>query len=125
MSNSIDYKFYNANPLGDIEQDCVCRAISKATEIPYRSIEEKLELIGELFECEKLCVCCYHHLLEKVFGLKQKFANGKTVKEIAKEFPENRVLIRISGHLTCAIFGVIFDIWDCTEETADIFWIVS
>lgn len=125
MSNSIDYKFYNANPLGDIEQDCVCRAISKATEIPYRSIEEKLELIGELFECEKLCVCCYHHLLEKVFGLKQKFANGKTVKEIAKEFPENRVLIRISGHLTCAINGIVYDIWDCTEEPADIFWIVS
>lgn len=125
MSNSIDYKFYNANPLGDIEQDCVCRAISKATEIPYRSIEEKLELIGELFECEKLCVCCYYHLLEKVFGLKQKFANGKTVKEITKEFPENRVLIRISGHLTCAINGIVYDIWDCTEEPADIFWIVS
>lgn len=124
MKNNIDYKFYNANPLGNIEQDCVCRAISTATEIPYKSVEEKLELIGELFECEELCVCCYHHLLEKVFGLKQKFANGKTVKEIAQEFFDNRVLIRISGHLTCSLYGVVYDIWDCTEELADIFWIV-
>ena len=120
----IDYKFYNANPLGDIEQDCVCRAISKATEIDYYNIEKKLNAIGELFECEELCVCCYHHLLEKVFGLKQKFANGKTVREISKEFHDSRVIIRIKGHLTCSLYGVVYDIWDCTEEIADVFWIV-
>lgn len=120
----IDYRFYNANPLGNIEQDCVCRAISKATDIPYEIIEIKLEAIGELFECEKLCVCCYHHLLEKVFGLKQKFANGKTVKEIAKEFDDCKVIIRIEGHLTCSLYGIVYDIWDCTDEIADVFWIV-
>lgn len=121
----VDYKFYNANPLGEIEQDCVCRAISTATEIPYQSIEQKLENIGELFECDELCVCCYHHLLEKVFGLKQKFANGKTVKQIAQEFKNYRVLIRIDGHLTCSLYGVVYDIWDCTDEKADIFWLVD
>jgi hypothetical protein len=121
----VDYKFYNANPLGSIEQDCVCRAISTATEIPYMSIEQKLENVGELFECDELCVCCYHHLLEKVFGLKQKFANGKTVKEVAQEFKNNRVLIRIDGHLTCSLYGIVYDIWDCTDEKADIFWIVD
>lgn len=120
----IDYRFYNANPLGNIEQDCVCRAISKATDIPYEIVEIKLEAIGELFECEELCVCCYHHLLEKVFGLKQKFANGKTVKEIAKEFDDCKVIIRIEGHLTCSLYGIVYDIWDCTDEIADVFWIV-
>jgi hypothetical protein len=120
----IDYRFYNANPLGNIEQDCVCRAISKATDIPYEIVEIKLEAIGELFECEELCVCCYHHLLEKVFGLKQKFANGKTVKEIAKEFDDCKVIIRIDGHLTCSLYGIVYDIWDCTDEIADVFWIV-
>ena len=101
----VDYKFYNANPLGKIEQDCVCRAISTCLEMPYQSIEEKLELIGELFECEELCVCCY--------------------QEIAQEFCNNRVIIRIDGHLTCSLYGIVYDIWDCTDEKADIFWLIN
>ena len=120
----INYQFYNANPLGNIELDCVCRAISKAVQIPYKKVEKKLEYIGKLFECDSLCVCCYQHLLNNVFGLNPKFANGKKVGEIAKDFPNNRVLIRIDGHLTCAIFGVIYDIWNCTDEIADIFWVI-
>jgi hypothetical protein len=121
----IDYKFYNANPLGNIEQDCVCRAISTATGIPYKSVERKLELIGELFECEALCVCCYKFFLENVLGLKPKYANGKTVREISKDFYNHDVIIRIDGHLTCSLYGgVVYDIWDCTDENADIFWIV-
>lgn len=121
----IDYQFYNANPLGNIELDCVCRAISKATDIEYYKIKDKLYHIGKLFECDSLCVCCYHHLLENVFGFKPKFANGKRVIDIAKDYPNNNVIIRIEGHLTCAIRGVIHDIWDCTKEIADIFWIIA
>lgn len=121
----IDYKFYNANPLNKFEQDCVCRAISTATKIDYKKIKHKLQLIGELFECNALCVCCYHHLLEAVFGLKPKFANKKTVSEIAKSHPNNILIIRIEGHLTMSEYGTVFDIWDCTQEKADIFWIVK
>ena len=121
----VDYKFYNANPLGKIEQDCVCRAISRATKLPYRLIEKKLKLIAELFECDKLCLCCYSHLLQNVFGLVQKNANKRLVKELAKDFKNNIILIRIQGHLTMAEYGVIYDIWDCTGEIADVFWIVS
>lgn len=120
-----NYKFYNANPLGNIEQDCVCRAISKATELPYREIEKKLYLISEVFECDELCVCCYQHLLEKVFGLTQRNANGMSVGKIAKDFKRNRVIIRINGHLTCSIYGTVYDIWDCTDEIADVFWVVE
>lgn len=121
----VDYKFYNANDLGKIEQDCVCRAISTAVGLPYKSIERKLYLIGELFECDKLCVCCYKFLLENVFGLKSKYANGKTIKEISKEFCDNTIIIRMDGHLTCSIKGTVYDIWDCTSEVADMFWIVA
>ena len=120
-----DYRFYNANPLGELEQDCVYRAISTATRMSYRLIEHKLKLIGDLFECDKLCVCCYHHLLEGVFGLKPKLANGKLVGELAKEFCANTLIIRINGHLTMSDCGTVYDIWDCTQEPADVFWIVK
>jgi hypothetical protein len=121
----VDYKFYNANPLGKIEQDCVCRAISRATRIPYKVIENKLNQVGNLFECEALCVCCYQFLLQDVFGLKQRVSNGDSVKELAEKFKSNIILIRIQGHLTMAEYGVVYDLWDCREEVADVFWIVS
>ena len=44
-----DYRFYNANPIGDIENDCVYRAISRATRLPYALIQHKLQLIADLF----------------------------------------------------------------------------
>lgn len=119
-----DFKFYNANPLGEIESDCVTRAISRALDLPYYSVLNKLYAIGELFECEELCVCCYNHLLEKFYGLERRFANGRTVGQIAKQFNNNKVLIRIQGHLTMAEFGTIFDLWDCTKEVADVFWVI-
>ena len=93
--------------------------------MPYKKIEHKLELIGELFECDELCVCCYHHLLEKVFGLKQKVANGKTVREVIKDYSDNILLLRLEGHLTMAEYGVVYDLWDCRDEKVDIFWIVD
>lgn len=121
----VDYRFYNANPLGKIESDCVCRAISRATQINYEEIELKLKLIADLFECEMLCVCCYHHLLEKVFGLVQRVANNKTVEELAYEFQDNVLLMRLDGHLTMAEYGTIYDLWDCRKEKVDVFWVVE
>lgn len=119
------FKFRNVNPLGKIESDCVCRAIKDATGLDYYDVEDKLYLIAELFDCEELCVCCYRHLLENVFGFTPLMAYGRKVHEIASTFNDKIVLIRLNGHLTVSKFGIIYDLWDCSQEVADIFWIVE
>lgn len=118
-----DYKFLNLNPLGKREQDCVCRAISLALNEDYRCIEHKLELIGELFECEELCVCCYKHLLDYVYSLQRiEEYQGHTIEEFANHNPYGVFLVRVNGHLTCVIDNKIVDIWDCRNEIVDIVW---
>lgn len=119
------FKYYNANPLDDIESDCVCRAISRALNLDYYEVERKLILIAELFGCETLCVCCYKHLLENVYDLKPQMANGATVGGISRAYRDDIVLIRIDGHLTVSEHGMVYDLWDCTEEVADIYWVVK
>lgn len=119
------YKYYNGNPLGEIENDCVCKSISRAMSMDYYNVEEKLYLIAQLFECDELCVCCYKHLLENVFGLVPKMANGATVSDISRAYRDDVVLIRIDGHLTVSEYGVVYDLWDCTHEIADVYWIVE
>lgn len=117
------YQLLNLNPLDKFEEDCVCRAISLATEKDYEDILYKLRLIAELYECEALCVCCYKHLLDNFFRLPRvPKCKGYTVSEFGDIYPEGTYIIRVEGHLTCAIDGTIYDIWDCRNEIVDIAW---
>lgn len=117
--------YYNRNPWELNEEDCVCRAISAALDIKYTAVNNLLTLISESHECDKLCVCCYHKLLEDIFGMRPVFTYGETVGEIAEANPGHKLLIRIEGHLTCSMYGVVIDTWDCTDKIVDCYWIVE
>lgn len=120
------YEFLNLNPLGDLEEDCVCRAISLALEEDYYTIEEKLQLVGDLFDCTAICVCCYKFLLDEVYGLERiEEVQGMTIEEFAHYFPKGTYLIRINGHLTCLIDGTIYDLWYCNDKIVDLVWKVN
>ena len=117
------YKFLNVNPLGEIEEDCVCRAISLALNEDYYLIQHKLNLVAELFECEKLCMCCYKFLLDEVYGLERidEF-QGMSIECFTNLNPVGIYLIRIEGHLTCLCDNVVYDIWDCKDKKIDVIW---
>lgn len=121
----LDYQFYNANPLGKRENDCVCRAIKRATGLTYEEVARKLELIAELFECDSLVMCCYNHLLTSVFGFPQRFANNMTVAELGEKLRPHALLIRTDGHLTYVEDGVLYDTFDCRRYKADVYWLVA
>ena len=123
MSN---YEYCNANPNDARISDCVSRAISTATGLSYTVVNRLLAKTAEIFECEKLCVCCYKHLLSHFLGYKKYVCkSGVLVSEIVDDFSDNTVIIRIRGHLTCAKNGVLLDTWDCLDREVDCFWIVS
>ena len=120
------YQFLNVNPLGEIEEDCVCRSISLALDEDYYKIQEKLYLVAKLFECEYLCVCCYKYLLDEVYDLKRiEEVKGMTVEEFANYFPIGIFIVRVEGHLTCVIDNHIMDIWDCRDKIVDLVWEVK
>lgn len=120
------YEFYNVNPLGEIEEDCVCRAISGALNENYYSVQSKLQLIGALFECEFLCESCYRYLLDYYYGLKRiESFKGMKIHEFAEMFNQGTYIIRVDGHLTFIQNGILKDIWDCSNETVDVVWRVN
>lgn len=118
------YKYYNINPKGETLPDCVTRAISLATGINYYDVMYELEKNGNVYNCDKLCVCCYSKFLEDNLKLTTKDGRERQVKEIVKEYPDSTLLLRIKGHLTCSINGTIYDIWDCLDKVVDVFWVV-
>ena len=120
------YKYYNRNPDGLKLKDCVCRAISTATGLRYEAVDNLLEITAKDYACDKLCVCCYSNLLEDVLCYTKHSCNfQKTVEEVALEHPRNVLIIRVDEHLTTSVYGNVLDIWDCSDEFVDCYWIVS
>ena len=123
MSN---YKYYNVNPDRLHVSDCVCRAISSATGLCYEAVNNLLDLISNEYSCDKLCECCYNYLLEHTLCYHKFNCNfSNTVEEIAERYPKNKLILRIDRHLTSSIFGTVLDIWDCSKEYVDCYWIVQ
>jgi hypothetical protein len=121
-----NYKYYNHNPNKKHLKDCVCKAISTVTGLHYDAVDNLLDLTAKEYNCEKLCVCCYAYLLEDILCYPRIDTYFKqTAKEIAKKYPNNKLIIRTDAHLTSAINGMVLDIWDCSEELVDCFWIVE
>ena len=105
------YKYYNRNPNKIRTIDCVCRAISTATRLKYEAVDNLLDITSKIYKCDKLCVCCYNHLLEHVLDYnKYTCVNNESVKDIVERYSNNVLIIRIESHLTSAINGTLLDI---------------
>ena len=119
------FRYYNNNPNKEIKGDCVIRAISLALGMNYYKIQKQLIENSKFFNCDVIVKDCYKILLEEEYGLKGIEANNRTVEELLKDFPDNILIIRVPEHLTCSIYGTIYDIWDVSKEKVDMFWIVK
>lgn len=119
------YKYFNRNPNNDIKGDCVCKSISLATGLNYDAVNNLLNVTSKLYNCPKLCACCYHNLLEDILCYeKVTCTNDETVEYIARKYKRDTLIVRIEGHLTCIYKGNVLDIWDCSKEYVDCFWFV-
>lgn len=118
------FKLYNCNPHNEKLSDCVCRAITLATGANYYDVMDLLTENGQMHGCSCLTCECYSKMLDDIGYTKQE-AKGKKAGEIAEENKDKTVLIRMDGHLTCAKNGDIYDLWDCSDKEADLFWVID
>jgi hypothetical protein len=121
-----DFIYYNANKDGSEENDCVTRAIKLGTNLSYTAVQRLLNMASYYYDCDKLCVKCYGRLLTEIFNFPVRYDDYKhTVGEISKQYPYNTIIIRVDGHLTTSIMGVVADIWNCENRLVDCYWIIS
>ena len=119
------FSYYNINPQGERVSDCVTRAIALASGLDYHEVKEKLYYTAKLLNCDKLCVCCYRHLLDEVLKYKRINCDGYSLGEFADKHPYGVYLVRMSGHISCLIDGTVYDIWDCRDEWLTDVWKVE
>ena len=119
------FHYYNMNPLGLHEKDCVIRAISLCTSTDYLDVIDLLEKNSGMNSCDTLMVSCYSYLLDNYFRFRKVNCKDMNVRDFAKYHPFGIFLIRMEGHLSSLINGVCYDIWDCTNEPLTDVWRVD
>lgn len=120
-----DFVYWNENPQNDIKGDCVCRAITFASGLPYEKIQEKLYFTGKLLECDPLCVTCYDFLLTKYFKYTPIFCENEPLEDFASKHPIGLYLVRSRGHISVLEDNKVYDTWDCRDMVLTKAWRIA
>lgn len=112
------YKFYNANPRQRHVNDCTIRAISLATNRSWDTVYRELSNYAQFLCIMPDDVTYIDNYLEEnfktIYICKEK--SQLTVGEFVKHNPLGTFLITMSGHITCAIDGIIYDTFDPSDR---------
>jgi hypothetical protein len=108
--------------------DCVCRAISIATQKPYQEVYEKLfegsrqlKLLRERGHSPRNGVMrkVYDKYLKSlgwVWTPTMQIGSGCKVHLKSDELPKETIIVRLSKHLATVINGELHDTYDCSRN---------
>ena len=114
------FKFYNAHPRKLSVEDCVKRSIALTTGMPYlkvqRELNEHKRITGAIRFNSHGNPRSY---VENVLDFARVTHGDKkvTVREFARSHASGRYIVSVGEHWTACIDGVIYDTWDCGNET--------
>lgn len=122
-----DFTYYNANPDKQVLSDCVTRAITLASGLPYYTVVELLDLVSEHTGHNRISMASYAYLLEEVFKYPVVYPKaGTTVEQVIDKYSHNTLLIRMEGHLACSVAGILYDLFDSSmRDDVTCFWIAK
>jgi len=120
------YKEYNAHPKGLKTSDCVVRAITTATNSDYletRKIlnRKKRELCYNTYKDTKFLYEYFKGFPRLIF---KPIKGEPRIKgsDFTKLHPKGTFILKMAGHITTCIDGVILDTWDCSYRSVYTAW---
>lgn len=118
----MSYKYYNANALGNLTEDCTVRSISCALDMSwdraYNMLSNEARLQGEMMDNASFIIRFLDARFERVPEL------GYTVGETVEMYPNSVLILTMDNHITCAKHGEIFDVWNCENKPIQEAWII-
>lgn len=117
-----NFRYYNRDEDNVHRNNCVTRAISLASGMSMGETRKKLRCIATLFDCSRICLSCYKHLIENVLYYKPLDCDGMTVEEFADMHPIGTYLVRMEQHISIIIDNCIYDIFDCRDHILTNVW---
>lgn len=117
------YRYYNANALGKIQEDCTVRAISCATNKSWDYVYEHL---SDAAQIQGVMMNDANFIVEYLDDRYKRIRNVRgTIGEISEKYRDHIILITMIGHITCSKYGIIYDSFDPRKRKAEYAWIVK
>lgn len=116
------YKFCNPHPKGKLVRDCVKRAICLAEGRDYQEVSKDLnrlkhEIGADKFNSNNNWKTYLERRKYKMISFPAeagvKRMNGR---RFAESHPKGSYILRMAGHLSSCVDGVILDTWDCRDK---------
>lgn len=120
----VGFKYWNETPNGKHIGDCVTRAITFASGLPYEKVKEKLFYTGKLLECDPLCVNCYDFLLSDYFNFRRIRNINQPLWKFAEDHKKGMFLTRSNGHITLLNNYCVYDTWDSRNINLTDVWVL-
>ena len=117
------YVNYNANPSGKATGDCVIRAISTITGLPWRTVHWELAtLSNEMYQMMDDNVVWHEYLRRLDFDIHTVQFPCTRVADFGKCFPHGKYILGTGKHVIAVIDGDYYDTWDSGNELAVFYW---
>ena len=117
------YKYYNENPLGLFEDDCVIRSISCATGKSWDNVYDDLSNLaqhnGTMMDKKSFVKWFLDYNYKRVPYVPRR------VWEVAELYSNNIVLCTMKGHIVCIKYGTIYDTFNPSNRLVEDAWIVK
>ncbi len=122
------FKEFNCHPKGLKTTDCVVRAIATAMNIDYNELRKELnrkkrewgftsykdtKFLYKYFEG-------YPRLIFKAVKGEPRIKGS----DFTDLHPKGTFILKMSGHITCVVDGVILDTWDCSYRSVYTAWVI-
>lgn len=115
------YKYYNANSQGNFVNDCVIRAVSVAENMSWEDTYDDLSRIAKKNGILLDDVGFVDPLLDYRYD-KIPLQHNETVGDFVTSHPIGTYLITMTGHITVAKNGVVYDTFDCRDRLIKNIW---
>ena len=124
------YAYFNANPQKLKTGDCVIRALAVAFDRTwYAMYDELCKRARDMATIPNDKKCWNAYLTEASCQPIQVIRKGKHLwkdgHDFAVKHKKGRYVLQMANHLSVAVDGVIYDIWDCSDRMVYKAWLVE
>ncbi|MDY0138833.1 MAG: hypothetical protein RBR50_03950 [Candidatus Izemoplasmatales bacterium] len=123
------YKEFNAHPKGIKTGDCVVRAIATTKSINYLECRRELNrLKRELgYSSYKDTKFLYEYLKDYPRLIFKPVKGEPRIKgsDFTELHPKGTYILKMAGHITACVNGVILDTWDCSYRSVYTAWEIA
>lgn len=123
------YKELNVNPKERKTGDCVVRAIAKAEDRAWLEVFDDLVALARKAHTMPSNKHAYEKYLKKykTMPVMYRLPSGKNRRYTVDDITSlvGTYIVKIAGHLTVVIDGVVYDTWDCRKKCAYKIWQVA